>query len=65
MRESAEFISGAWLRQLYVQLRDRQVTRLELTFGKTGLAMAIVSVPVITYAMYSLTWAKTSSASST
>ncbi|MEA3067705.1 MAG: hypothetical protein QOK41_1112 [Sphingomonadales bacterium] len=48
-----EFILGCLVAQLYVRLRDRQVTRLELTFGKTGLAMAIVSVPVITYAMYS------------
>jgi peptidoglycan/LPS O-acetylase OafA/YrhL len=48
-----EFIVGCLVAQLFVRLRDRPVSHLETTIGKIGLVVAVASVFVITYAMYS------------
>jgi peptidoglycan/LPS O-acetylase OafA/YrhL len=51
-----EFILGCLLAQLYVQLRDELPNREERVVGLTLLVVGIVSVPVLTYLMYSGHW---------
>jgi peptidoglycan/LPS O-acetylase OafA/YrhL len=49
-----EFVLGSLLAQLYVQLRSRKPAPLENALGSLGIAVAAVSMVVITYYLYSL-----------
>jgi hypothetical protein len=48
-----EFLLGCLIAQLYLVLLNRSVNTLELRLGMAALAVALASVPALTYLMYS------------
>ena len=47
-----EFVLGCITAQLYLTLKDKKPTRIQLTVARLGVFIAITSIPVLMYMMY-------------